>query len=56
MCTIVVPADAEGWYGLGGMFYQFKLYDKAKFAWDRTLKLDPHHQYAERDLKTIPVK
>ncbi len=54
MCTIVAPADAEGWYGLGGMFYQFKLYDKAKIAWERTLKLNPDHPYAERDLKTIP--
>jgi len=54
MCTILVPADAEGWYGLGGAFYHLKLYDKAKLAWERTLKLNPQHQYVERDLKTIP--
>ncbi|MBA3680660.1 MAG: glycosyltransferase family 39 protein [Bacteroidetes bacterium] len=56
MCTLILPNDAEGWYGLGGAFYHLKLYHKAKSSWEKTLKLDPDHQYVGRDLKTIPTK
>jgi tetratricopeptide (TPR) repeat protein len=47
--------NPEGYYNLGGAFYQKKQYDKAKYYWEECLKVNPAHVQAKAGLATIIV-
>ncbi len=52
--TIILDKlNPEGWYNLGGAYYQKKMYDKAKSCWEECLKLNPNHPQAKAGLATI---
>ena len=45
--------NPEGFYNLGGAYYQNKQYDKAKYYWEQCLKIKPDHAQAKSGLATI---
>ncbi len=45
--------NPEGFYNLGGAYYQKQNYAKAKFYWEQCVKLNPNHVQAVAGLKTI---
>ena len=47
--------NPEGYYNLGGAYYQKKQYDKAKYYWEECLKINPAHVQAKAGLATIIV-
>lgn len=47
--------NPEGYYNLGGAYYQKKQYDKAKYYWEECLKISPTHAQAKAGLATIIV-
>lgn len=52
--TIILDKlNPEGFYNLGGAYYQKKQYDKAKYYWEQCLKLKPDHAQAKAGLSTI---
>jgi tetratricopeptide (TPR) repeat protein len=52
--TIILDKlNPEGFYNLGGAYYQKAKYDKAKFYWEQCLKLKPDHAQAKAGLATI---
>jgi tetratricopeptide (TPR) repeat protein len=52
--TIILDKlNPEGFYNLGGAYYQNKQYDKAKYYWEECLKLKPDHAQAKAGLATI---
>ncbi|MDF2450370.1 MAG: bacteriophage receptor, outer rane subunit [Bacteroidota bacterium] len=52
--TIILDKlNPEGFYNLGGAYYQNKQYDKAKYYWEQCLKLKPDHAQAKAGLSTI---
>jgi tetratricopeptide (TPR) repeat protein len=52
--TIILDKlNPEGFYNLGGAYYQKKQYDKAKYYWEQCLKIKPDHAQAKAGLSTI---
>ncbi len=52
--TIIIDKlNPEGFYNLGGAYYQNKQYDKAKFYWEQCIKIKPDHAQAKAGLATI---
>lgn len=52
--TIILDKlNPEGFYNLGGAYYQNKQYDKAKYYWEQCLKIKPDHAQAKSGLSTI---
>jgi tetratricopeptide (TPR) repeat protein len=52
--TIILDKlNPEGFYNLGGAYYQKGKYDKAKYYWEQCLKLNPNHAQAKSGLATI---
>ena len=52
--TIILDKlNPEGFYNLGGAYYQKAKYDKAKYYWEQCLKLKPDHAQAKSGLATI---
>lgn len=52
--TIILDRlNPEGYYNLGGAYYQKARYDKAKYYWEECLKLNPNHAQAKAGLATI---
>ena len=52
--TIILDRlNPEGYYNLGGAYYQNKQYDKAKYYWEECLKVNPNHAQAKAGLATI---
>jgi len=49
------PGDAIPWYNLGGAYYTAGKYDSARFAWMKTLSIDPSNADAKRGLSAIPI-
>jgi tetratricopeptide (TPR) repeat protein len=52
-CTILDPNNPEGWYNLGGAFFNSGRYVKAKAAWDRALQLNPNYAEVKKVLPMI---
>lgn len=52
-CLILDRLNPEGWYNIGGAFYQKKEYGKAKQYWEECLKINPNHEKAKQGLSTI---
>ena len=52
--TIILDRlNPEGFYNLGGAYYQKGNYAKAKFYWEQCVKIKPDHAQAIAGLKTI---
>lgn len=52
--TIILDKlNPEGFYNLGGAYYQKKQYDKAKYYWEQCLRIKPDHAQAKAGLSTI---
>ena len=52
--TIILDKlNPEGFYNLGGVYYQKANYAKAKYYWEQCVKLNPTHPQAVAGLKTI---
>ncbi|MEO6305365.1 MAG: tetratricopeptide repeat protein [Bacteroidia bacterium] len=47
-CTLLDPYNPEGWYNLGGAYFNSQKYIKAKECWDRALQLNPNYQEVKR--------
>jgi tetratricopeptide (TPR) repeat protein len=52
-CTLLDPYNPEGWYNLGGAYFNSQKYIKAKQAWDRALQLNPNYAEVKRVLPMI---
>jgi len=52
-CTILDPYNPEGWYNLGGAYFNQQKYAKAKQCWERALQLNPNYQEVKRVLPMI---
>ncbi len=52
-CTILDPNNPEGWYNLGGAYFNSGRYVKAKQAWDRALRLNPNYAEVKKVLPMI---
>jgi hypothetical protein len=52
-CTILDPYNPEGWYNLGGAYFNQQKYAQAKKAWERALQLNPNYQEVKRALPMI---
>ena len=51
--AVLDPQNPNIWYNLGGAYFTFQQYDKARDAWSQTLKLNPNHQDARRGLEAL---
>jgi hypothetical protein len=52
--TIILDKlNPEGFYNLGGAYYQNKQYDKARYYWQECLKIKPDHVQAKAGCATI---
>lgn len=49
------PSNAEIYYNMGGLSFTIGNYSKAKYYWDKTLKLNPQHEQAKLGLGALPV-
>jgi len=49
------PENAEIWYNLGGAYFTAHKYDSARFAWAKTIELNPTNTGAVNGLKALPV-
>lgn len=52
-CTLLDPYNPEGWYNLGGAYFNSQKYVKAKECWDRALQLNPNYTEVKRVLPMI---
>ncbi len=52
-CTILDPYNPEGWYNLGGAYFNQQKYAQAKKSWERALQLNPNYQEVKRVLPMI---
>lgn len=48
------PDNAEYWYNLGGVNFTIGNFEKARTAWEKTLKLNPDKEEAKRGMAAIP--
>lgn len=51
--TILDRYNPEGWYNLGGAYYNLGKYRKAKECWQEALKLNPNHPQALQGMKGL---
>jgi hypothetical protein len=52
-CTILDPYNPEGWYNLGGAYFNQQKYMQAKKCWERALQLNPNYQEVKKVLPMI---
>ncbi len=52
---ILDKLNPEGFYNIGGAYYQKRDYAKAKYYWEECLKINPNHAQAKAGLATIIV-
>ncbi|MDP3555857.1 MAG: tetratricopeptide repeat protein [Bacteroidota bacterium] len=52
-CTLLDPYNPEGWYNLGGAYFNSQRYVKAKESWERALQLNPNYAEVKRVLPMI---
>ncbi len=49
-CTILSPENPEGWYNLGGAYFNRQKYQQAKQCWERALQLNPNYAEVKKAL------
>ncbi len=54
--TILLPANADAWYNLGGAYFNQQKYELARKAMQRSLQLNPGNADAKRVMAMIPVE
>jgi hypothetical protein len=53
MLTILNPNDAEGWYNLGGCYFNVQRYPQAKECWERALRINPNYVEVKRAMAML---
>lgn len=53
MCTILDPNNAEGWYNLGGAYFNRQKYIQAKQCWEYAIRINPNYADVKRALSMI---
>lgn len=51
--TILDPGNAEGWYNLGGSYFNSGRYPQAKACWDRALQINPNYADVKKVMPMI---
>jgi len=51
--TILDPNNAEGWYNLGGAYFNSQRYVLAKKAWERALQINPNYAEVKKVMPMI---
>ncbi|MGZ3932376.1 MAG: tetratricopeptide repeat protein [Bacteroidia bacterium] len=52
-CVILDRYNPEGWYNLGGAYFNLGKYKRAKACWQEALKLKPDHAQAQQGMRSI---
>jgi tetratricopeptide (TPR) repeat protein len=52
-CVILDRLNPEGWYNLGGAYFNLGHYKRAKACWQEALRLNPNHPQAQQGMKSI---
>jgi hypothetical protein len=52
-CIILDRYNPEGWYNLGGAYFNMGKFRKAKYCWQEALKLNPQHPQALQGIRSI---
>ncbi len=52
-CIILDRYNPEGWYNLGGSYFNMGKFKKAQFCWKEALKLNPNHPQALQGIRNI---
>jgi tetratricopeptide (TPR) repeat protein len=52
----ITPENADYWYNIGGACYTMKDYDKARYAWTKTLELNKDSVQAQQGMSALPKK
>lgn len=52
-CIILDRLNPEGWYSLGGSYFNLGKFQKAKACWQEALRLNPNHANALNGMKNI---
>jgi tetratricopeptide (TPR) repeat protein len=52
-CVVLDRFNPEGWYNLGGSYFNLGKYKRAKACWAEALKLNPNHAQAQQGMKSI---
>ncbi len=55
-CIILDKYNPEGWYNLGGAYFNLKNTSKAKWCWTEALKLNPNHEMALKSMANLNGK
>jgi tetratricopeptide (TPR) repeat protein len=51
--TIVKPKEAEGWYSLGGAYFNAGKRFAARYCWNKALSIDPDHERTRNAIKIL---
>ncbi|MGZ4053910.1 MAG: tetratricopeptide repeat protein [Bacteroidia bacterium] len=52
----IAPQNADYWYNIGGAAFTMKDYEKARFAWTKTLELKRDYVQAQQGMNALPKK
>jgi tetratricopeptide (TPR) repeat protein len=52
-CVILDRLNPEGWYNLGGAYFNLGHYKRAKTCWQEALRLNPNHPQAKQGMASI---
>jgi hypothetical protein len=51
--TIIAPDNVEGWYGLGGAYFNKGNRSAARYCWNRAIAINPNHEGSRNALKIL---
>jgi tetratricopeptide (TPR) repeat protein len=54
--TILDPNNPDGWYNLGGVYFNLKKYKMAKQCWQRVLKIKPDFDKVIKAMESLPAE
>jgi hypothetical protein len=52
-CTLLDPMNPEGWYNLGGAYFNQQKFAQAKYCWERALQINPNYAEVKKVLPMI---
>jgi hypothetical protein len=52
-CTLLDPNNPEGWYNLGGAYFNQQKFAQAKYCWERALQINPNYAEVKKVLPMI---
>jgi tetratricopeptide (TPR) repeat protein len=51
--TIITPHNVEGWYGLGGAYFNKGNRSAARYCWNKAIAINPNHEGSRNALKIL---